>query len=228
MLVGGNTVDDSSCGVRVVALLSRLFIWGIFACLVLLVQTSVVNSGNRDEKQELYLLSMRVASLHESGDWRSALRLARALAQKTKQVHGRSHPRYAMALSNLALAHDLGNEPKNAERLYLEAAEIIEATLGPSAPVMGSVLNNMAAAVFAQCRLTEAERIYAKALSVYSQTLKPTHRDIFAAKNNIRKIRTLLRTDVSRVFVSPSAPEQGLADPRPAERIALPPTCVSS
>jgi tetratricopeptide (TPR) repeat protein len=133
-----------------------------------------------------------------------------------------------MALSNLALAHDLGNEPKNAERLYLEAAEIIEATLGPSAPVMGSILNNMAAAVFAQCRLAEAERIYTRALSVYSRNLKPAHRDVLAAKNNIRKIRSLLRTDISRVSVSPSTPEQDLADPRPAERITLPPTCVSS
>jgi len=228
VVVDGNIVDESSCGVRVVALFSRLFIWGIFACLVLQVQTSVVNSGNRDENRELYLLSMRVASLHDSGDWRSALRLARVLAQKTKQVHGRSHSQYAMALSNLALAHDLGNEPKNAERLYLEAAEIIEATLGPSAPVMGSILNNMAAAVFAQCRLAEAERIYTRALSVYSRNLKPAHRDVLAAKNNIRKIRSLLRTDISRVSVSPSTPEQDLADPRPAERITLPPTCVSS
>lgn len=210
------------------ALFSRLFISGIFASVVLQVQTSVVNAGNRDENRELYLLSMRVASLHNSGDWRSALRLARVLAQKTKQVHGRSHPQYAMALSNLALAHDLGNEPKYAERLYLEAVEIIEATLGPSAPVMASVLNNMAATVFAQCRLTEAERIYTRALSVYSINLKPTHRDILAAKNNIRKIQRLLRTDISRVSVIPSTPKQGLVEPRPAERIALPPTCVSS
>ena len=210
------------------ALFGRLSFWGIFAGLVLLVQTSVVNSGDRNESQELYLLSIRVAALHDSGDRRGALRLARVLAQKTKQVHGRSHPQYAMALSNLALAHDLGDEPENAERLYWEAAEIIEATLGTNSLIMGSVLNNLAAAVFAQCRLAEAERIYARALSVLSQNLKPTHRDIRAAKNNIRKIRSLLRTDFSRVSVSGSTPEQGLADPRPAERLALPPTCVSS
>ena len=206
----------------------RLSFLGLFAGLVLLVQTYVVSAGGRDETRELYVLSMRVAALHDSGDRRGALSLAHVLVQKTKQTYGRSHPQFAMALSNLALAHELSNEPENAERLYLQAVKVVESTLGPNAPLMGSVLNNMAAAVFAQCRLVEAERIYARALSVLSQNLKPTHRDIHAAKNNLRKIRSLLRTDFSRVSVRGSTHDQRLEDRHPTERIALPQTCASS
>ncbi len=206
----------------------RLSFWGIFAGLVLLVQTSVVGAGDRAENRELHVLSMQVAALHDAGDQRGALSLAKVLVEKTKQTYGHSHPQYAMALSNLALAHELSNEPENAERLYLEAVEVVEATLGPNAPLMGSVLNNMAAAVFMQCRLTEAERIYARALNVLSQNLKPMHRDIRAAKNNLRKIWGLLRPDFQRASVRGSKPVRRPADRQPTTRIALPPTCASS
>ena len=206
----------------------RLSFWGIFTGVVLLLQTSVVSAEGRIESRELYTLSLRVAALHESGDLRGALSLAKVLVQKTKQTYGRTHPQYAMALSNLALAHELSNEPEKAEQLYLEAVEVVEASLGPNAPLIGSILNNMAAAVFAQCRLVEAERIYARAFGVLLQNLMPTHPEVHAARNNLRQIRSLLRTDFSHVSVSDSPHDQPLADRPPAQRITLPPTCAAS
>ena len=210
------------------ALLVRAFFWGIFTGIVLLGQTSVVSAGDRIESRELYTLSQRVAALHKAGDRRGALSLAKVLVQKTEQTYGRTHPQFAMALSNLALAHELSNEPENAEQLYLQAAEVVEASLGPNSRLLGSILNNMAAAVFAQCRLAEAERIYARAYRVLLKFLQPSHPEVHAAENNLRKIRSLLRTDLSHVSVSGSSHDQRFADRRPKSRIQLPPTCAGS
>lgn len=168
-------------------------------------------------------MSHEAGRLLEAGDRGGALRVSEDLVKLTRQAFGGRHPQHAMALSNLALLHDLSNDPWRSEALYREAAEAV----ADDHPVRGTILNNLASALFAQCRLSESAHAYSQAIEFLAARVAASDPDLLAAKRNLRRVENLLEQRLSGASDRNDALAAGIVV-TVQKRLELPGTCTAS
>jgi tetratricopeptide (TPR) repeat protein len=100
------------------------------------------------------------------GDFREALTRYRRASRLLARAVGQTHPRYADAINNLALAHAKRDELVEARDLFERSLEINERTYGPEHPRSGKTLENLGFALLGLGEVEQATLVLQRNLRV--------------------------------------------------------------
>ena len=121
---------------------------------------------------------------YSAGDYRAATERFEA-ALREAESFGRSDPRLAKTLSDLALLYDAQGRFAEAEPLLRRSLEILEKALGPNHLEVGAKLNSLALLYRAQVRYAEAEPLNQRSLGIAVKALGANHQIVGTSLNNL-------------------------------------------
>ncbi|MCH8805465.1 MAG: tetratricopeptide repeat protein, partial [Planctomycetes bacterium] len=98
---------------------------------------------------------------------------------------GRTDPRLALSLNNLAMLYDTQGKYDQAEPLFKRSLAINEKALGPEHPDVAASLNNLAELYRVQGKYDQAEPLYKRSLAIKEKALGPEHPDVALGLNNL-------------------------------------------
>ena len=135
-----------------------------------------------DAALEADLASHEATVLRDEGRATEAEKLARDTVQKRVIAFGTAHPRYAMALNNLAAI--VSDEGRFAEALELarSALAINARTLGEHHPDYALSLQSVGGALNLVGRRAEARSLVTRAMTVFEEALGPGHARVASAE----------------------------------------------
>ncbi len=133
--------------------------------------------------------------LHARGAYGEAEPLFRTAVAVKERLHGRSDPRFANALGNLALLLQETGRTKEAEAYYREVIATEEKALGREHPDLARSLNNLANLLHDTGRSAEAEPLLREAIAIKEKLLGREHPSLATSLNNLANVlRSMGRT----------------------------------
>ncbi len=133
-------------------------------------------------------LSTEAVALYQSGQYQSAVAIAKQAMDISKSVLGEQHPSYATCLNNLAVLYfSMGDYPR-AEPLYVQAMEIRKAVLGEQHPKYAASLGTLALLYDSMGDYPRAEPLYVQAMEIHKAVLGEQHPDYATNLNNLARL----------------------------------------
>lgn len=123
--------------------------------------------------------------LHTAAKYQESETLFRQILAHEEKNLGPDHPRFATALSNLALLLQDTNRLAEAEPLMRRSLAINEASFGHDHPAVARDLNNLAQLLQATNRLADAEPLMRRALVIDETSFGPDHPTVAVRLNNL-------------------------------------------
>ena len=129
----------------------------VLGCLAAVLAAFLFGASARilAQSDEIDLLNTDVVQLLHTGMFDIAMPLAELAVERTKARHGEDHPRYAVALSNMAALLQHTNRLPEAEPLMRRVLAIFEKALGAEHSNVATALNNLALLLKHTNRLAE-------------------------------------------------------------------------
>lgn len=134
-----------------------------------------------DVELEANLASHEATVFRDEGHASEAESLALTTVEKRKLVFGTSHPRYAMAVGNLAAIRSDQARFADALSLSREALDINARTLGEHHPDYALSLQDVAGALNLVGQKAEARKLVLQAITVFADALGPDHPRVASA-----------------------------------------------
>ena len=126
------------------------------------------------------------------GNHAEAERLLTAALEEARRGFGADDYHVAAAQANLADLLRLRGDPAGAEKLYLEALELLEASELTPAPSLGMALHNVGAFYLAQRDLGAARNYFIRALNVKTAALGEAHPETSLTLAHLAEVYRLL------------------------------------
>jgi tetratricopeptide (TPR) repeat protein len=117
----------------------------------------------------------RIAELRKTGRQADAIAMAEEYGEKTREVYGSEHPKYATALKVLADILQNTGRVDEAESLLRRALEIDEKSLGPEHPSVAEDLRDLGVILRTANRAGEAEVVLRRSLDIEEKNFGSQH-----------------------------------------------------
>jgi tetratricopeptide (TPR) repeat protein len=117
----------------------------------------------------------RIGELRKTGRQADAIAMAEEYGEKTREVYGSEHPKYAIALKVLADILQNTDRVDEAESLLRRALEIDEKSLGPEHPSVAEDLRDLGVILRIANRAGEAEAMLRRSLDIEEKNFGPRH-----------------------------------------------------
>ncbi len=129
-------------------------------------------------------LTQLTGTLAQGGDPAGAIESGFELLAARERAHGREHPEYVAALSNLGNMHaDIG-EYATGERLLRDALEIDRRILGPAHGDLAFTINNLATVLVDQGKYEEAIPLHEESLAIRRAAFGAPSAEVAIASGN--------------------------------------------
>ena len=144
--------------------------------------------NQEQNEQKWNQLYDQISQLYRNGKYREAIPLAQQARQLAVEIWGPTHHNLAISNSWLGMLYKSQNRLAEAERLYLEAIDIVRKALPKDHPYLATGLNNLAGLYDSQNRLAEAERLYLEVTEIDRKALPKDHPDLARDLNNLAEL----------------------------------------
>jgi CHAT domain-containing protein/tetratricopeptide (TPR) repeat protein len=135
--------------------------------------------------EQIDQLDRQMEQLYQQGQYPEALRLARQVAELSRQALGEDHPDTAASLNNLGALLQAMGDLAGARPHYERALAIHRRVLGEDHPDIAASLNHLGLLLQAMGDLAGARPYYERALAIRRQALGEDHPDTAQSLNNL-------------------------------------------
>jgi CHAT domain-containing protein len=138
-----------------------------------------------EELTEAERLNQQVVQLHNQGEYKKAIFLAKYVLATRKKILSKDHLDIAQSLNNLGALYVSNGKYKQVEPLYQRALIILKKNLGKDHPDVATNLNNLAELYRNQGKYVQAEPLYKQALAIRERALGKNHPSVATSLNNL-------------------------------------------